>query len=262
MSDKPVADQVAGMIAHYYGDDLGPFLALCDEGTLWLGPGEGQLIRGRSALEDAVRRERRDLSFNVRDVSVSYMGTASPDVHAVAATYRLETVWPDGTRELSSQRASFTFSVTGEGPRLVHCHLSDAVAQPGGQGAGPASVRYVEPATPGARGSDERALRLKGARGEALYVPWPQVTFAESKGRHALVHTERGGLAESVESLAQVERAHPGLFVRCHQSYLVNTAHVVGVRRFKVLLDDGTRLPVPEKKYAQVKAALDRLMPA
>lgn len=255
MGEAPVADRVAGMIAHYYGEDPSPFLALCDEGTLWFGPGEGQVIEGRAALEAAMRGERRDLAYTVSDVEVSHLRTVSPDVHAVAATYRLETVWPDGTASAASQRASFTFSVTGGGPRIVHCHLSDAVAQPAPAGGMPAPARYLEPA--GGAGTEEgRTLRLRGVRGAVLYVPSRSVSFVESKGRHALLHTDTGDL-ESRESVSELDRAYPGAFVRCHQSYLVNPGRVAAVRRFQVVLDDGTRLPVPEKRYARVKAELE-----
>ena len=37
---------------------------------------------------------------------------------------------------------------------------------------------------------------------------------------------------------------------------MVNPAHVRQIRRFALTLSDGTRLPVPEKKFTQIRDAL------
>ena len=39
------------------------------------------------------------------------------------------------------------------------------------------------------------------------------------------------------------------IFLRCHQSYLVNPDYITNIRRFRVTLSDGVELPIPEKKY-------------
>lgn len=44
--------------------------------------------------------------------------------------------------------------------------------------------------------------------------------------------------------------------MRIHQSYLVNLEHVSRIWRFEVELDNGMTLPVPEKKYTEIKGKL------
>lgn len=46
--------------------------------------------------------------------------------------------------------------------------------------------------------------------------------------------------------------------VLVHASYLLNPAHVREIRRFCVVLSDGTELLVPEKKYTRIKRLLLR----
>ena len=58
------------------------------------------------------------------------------------------------------------------------------------------------------------------------------------------------------ETLTKFEQKNPGLFVRIHSGYLLNPAYVRNIRRFAVTLSDGIELPIPEKKYTQIKKLL------
>lgn len=52
-----------------------------------------------------------------------------------------------------------------------------------------------------------------------------------------------------MSSVASLEKQYPRLFLRCHQSFLINPHYLRNIRRFTVTLADGTELPIPEKKY-------------
>jgi DNA-binding LytR/AlgR family response regulator len=42
-------------------------------------------------------------------------------------------------------------------------------------------------------------------------------------------------------------------FVRIHQSFLVNVRYITDVARYKVILTNGSELPVPRARYAEVR---------
>ena len=54
---------------------------------------------------------------------------------------------------------------------------------------------------------------------------------------------------DALEIIVLLEKKYGRLFLRCHQSYLVNPDYITNIRRFKLTLSDGTELPIPEKKY-------------
>ena len=54
-------------------------------------------------------------------------------------------------------------------------------------------------------------------------------------------------------SVAALAEQYPRLFLRCHQSYLINPHYLRNIRRFAVTLADGTELPIPEKKYTSFR---------
>ena len=49
------------------------------------------------------------------------------------------------------------------------------------------------------------------------------------------------------------ERLAESGFVRVHKSYLVNMAHIRRMSYAEVLLDDGTALPVSQRKYPTIR---------
>jgi DNA-binding LytR/AlgR family response regulator len=67
-------------------------------------------------------------------------------------------------------------------------------------------------------------------------------------GKHSIVVTAEGEV-EVAQTVTKLEKQYGRLFLRCHQSYLVNPDYITNIRRFKVTLSDGTELPIPEKKY-------------
>ncbi len=59
--------------------------------------------------------------------------------------------------------------------------------------------------------------------------------------------------------LLLMEELMPDYFLRIHRSFLINCHAVAKLYRRTVLMDNGSRLPVPEKKYSWLKKYLDTL---
>ena len=77
--------------------------------------------------------------------------------------------------------------------------------------------------------------------------------------RKYLATVEMINVAQSNFSMLMDEmNRYPDLFVRCHASYLVNPQLVSEIRRFRIRLQNGIELPVPEKKYMAVKTELQK----
>lgn len=102
-----------------------------------------------------------------------------------------------------------------------------------------------------------RTVRAKGEGEVTYFLDAATITWVESadEGRHAVAHTP-GGSYRSKERLSCIEEEASGMLVRIHASYLVNPLHVQAIARFSVTLDDGTVLPIPQKKYTRVKREL------
>lgn len=44
-------------------------------------------------------------------------------------------------------------------------------------------------------------------------------------------------------------------FVRCHRSYIVNVKHIKSITKDKVLLSNGTKIPISKGKYKEINDA-------
>lgn len=89
-----------------------------------------------------------------------------------------------------------------------------------------------------------------------LRVPYDAILFFESSRRRVILHTTgENDLVSFSATLDSVEKSlPPGLFVRCHQSYLVNAAEVSGVNRASrsLVLTDGESVSVSDRYYKKM----------
>lgn len=99
-----------------------------------------------------------------------------------------------------------------------------------------------------------RGIRLKGRNGAHL-VPLSQVRYFSADR-----HTISGHWGQNVESLEyrstldHLEKQYSDLgFVRCHRSFVVNTAHVTDTHPYEVVLSSGEQLPIGRRYQAALK---------
>ena len=252
---QDIADLTAKLLVEYYDNNIEPFLNTCHEDVLWIGPAQGQTIRGQKALREAFAAETQDLRFAVHDLVVLPLYTGSSRVFEVVLMFMVDTFWPDGRSNRVDQRISFTWVTQDGQPRIRLCHISDAIGYDSRDNIYPVhyldSYENPEPAT---MNKTDR-LFFRGTNKAVFYLDLENVLYAESAGNHTILHTVDHSF-ESVETLTSIGRRYGRNFLRCHESYLVNPKHVLEVRRFKLRLSDGTQLPVPEKKFTAVRAQL------
>ena len=84
------------------------------------------------------------------------------------------------------------------------------------------------------------------------YLDPHEILYVEALGKRCVVHQLDGTLPLNT-LLSEAESQLPGTFVRTHRSYLVNTAHISGMRKFMLELSDGTEIPIPERRYGEVR---------
>ena len=94
-----------------------------------------------------------------------------------------------------------------------------------------------------------RAVVLR-AGGRAESLPTAEIRYLESINRSVVVHLPDGEQTFPL-TMTQAERLTPAdQFARCHNSFLVNLAHVAEVGRTWVLLRGGEQLPMG-RRYCQ-----------
>jgi DNA-binding LytR/AlgR family response regulator len=84
------------------------------------------------------------------------------------------------------------------------------------------------------------------------------IIYCESMKRVAYFYT-KNGVSKMYIKLGEVEAKLPEYFIRCHQSFLVNFHCIKRVGKADVEMDDGTVIPVSQRKRRKVIGALEAL---
>ncbi|MBQ6421522.1 MAG: LytTR family transcriptional regulator [Clostridia bacterium] len=145
-------------------------------------------------------------------------------------------------------------------PRILVCHISNPHGKHEDDMIYPTNFSQIY--------AGNRALPQRGERihfhglDRSDYFFLSDAIFwieAAAGGKHSVLHTATGE-TEVTAAVSSIEKLYPHLFLRCHQSYLVNPHYLRNIRRFEVTLTDGTVLPVPEKKYTAFRDAAKRAL--
>lgn len=100
-----------------------------------------------------------------------------------------------------------------------------------------------------------RVCVQSGRRHRYLFLD--DILFAESDNHSLAIHLADGEVLPCSEKLNDLAARLDGRFLRCHQSYLVNMAHVADVVE-DFILNDGHRIPIRTKERREITDAYYR----
>ena len=90
------------------------------------------------------------------------------------------------------------------------------------------------------------------SEGKSLFLNPYLIRYIQSRGKQCEIFYEDTVYVCQC-ALNEIARLLPSYFYMIHRCYIVNTYHVMSLRRFEVVLTSGTVLPVPEHRYTTVK---------
>ncbi len=251
------------IITEYYKNNLEPFFSYVSDDVLWLGPAKRQLIQGKKALKQAFALEKHSLTFTMGDIQVLYVSPHS-HIREVLLHYDIFTHYPSGSTDVHNQWLHYTWcetkKETADGvrflPEIVCLHISNVWPYDDRDTIYPVHYEHISAAMH-ATVETERYVFAKVPDGSVYRIALSRILYIATIKHSARlqIHTESGEIVIT-GTLSGFVRKYPDLFLRIHSGYLVNPAHVMKIRRFAVTMSDGTELPVPEKKYTQIKKLL------
>ncbi len=264
MNLREMSELSADLIIKYYDNDYMPFLLHMDDDALWYGPAEGQFIRGRKAMINIWKKEDHSLTFTMGNLQTEVI-SSHPSFCDVMLQFTVVTHYPDGHDLSVLQRILLTWCERmfkdGDGTkrkehRILCCHIANLHAK------SEDDVIYAKEAHPVLRSGNlmphrSDFIHFHSSDKSEYYFHSDTITYIESDSvkKHCIIHAKTGNVTVQA-SIGDIERRFPGLFLRCHQSYLVNPNYIRAIRRFTVTLADGTKLPIPEKKYTAFREAV------
>lgn len=248
------------IITEYYQNNYEPFFSAIADDVLWIGPRAGQVIRGKENIVAAWQaEENHGLTFSMGNITADSISTGSGSLEVILQ-YFVYTHFPDGETDQHHQRLHYSWGKRKTDNGWVHqiCMIHISNIAEGAQGkiyAASPSESHIDALNPSR--VFFRTVAGKGENEVLYYFNSATIRYIESadKGTHSVVHSMEGNY-KTIERLTYFERNFPDVLIRSHTSCLVNPLFVKSVWRFKLRLDDGTELPIPEKKYTAFKRKL------
>lgn len=96
---------------------------------------------------------------------------------------------------------------------------------------------------------------VRDTRGnEKLKVPLQNIEYFESKNTSILLHLANGHQIRTYGKLGNIEKELENKnFLRCHQSYLINMDHIVGIREACFIMNSGEAAYIRKRDYTVMK---------
>ena len=100
--------------------------------------------------------------------------------------------------------------------------------------------------------SQKRRLIACGKH-DQTYVLWNKdIVYIEAENTNSVIHCLNRDIL-SRESISILEKKLGEDFIKTHRSFIVNSRYITGIRRYQLAVRQGIELPIPEKKYREIK---------
>lgn len=253
MTVREITNLSTNILIQYYKNNTQPFFDSCHEDILWMGPAKRQIIRSKKALLETFEKEKHQLQFKVYDLTATPF-YISANCTEVLLTFLVDTFWPNGDSNRVYQRITLTWEIKKNITKIRVCHISNPIDYDEKDNIYP--IHYLDNYSQMTlyRNSSKR-ISFNGVNKSILYTSPEKILYIESIGNHTNIHMT-SKVFECTQRLSKINKKIANEFVRCHSGYLVNPLYVQSIERFALIMSDGRRIPIPEKKYTAVKAEL------
>lgn len=249
------------IIAAYFSKNEGPlFAAVADDCTFV--SDQGTTIQGVEQLREIMRKRTDMPAMMVRETDFRLV-SAPEEAHegsnaVVTGSYKLYSSPREQLLYAATQFVTMCFTLTDKGWRAFHMHTSIKPSDSVQEEIFPIKAsretyEYVrEILRTGSKAGILPSRIMLENNESSRYVNPDDILFVEAEGKRSIVHCLHTTFPVS-SLISEVIPQLPGTFLRVHRSYLVNTAHISGMRKYALQLSDGTEIPIPERRYAEVR---------
>lgn len=227
--------QTCLLLEEFYRQNYRPLLDAMDSSVLLIGEKEGEYLRGKEAVASFFSQMKLPASRLIR-ASVQNVFQENT-LCILAALYFIRYRPISRITSLSRERGTFVWHLDKEKWAIRHVHLSL-----------PSSSLPLFSAK-------ENWRTFIGTHGEKYFQKEEDILYIEAFGHQCQLHCKNEKL-DVCGGISAIEESLSSCFLRIHRSFLVNKTYVVKIQRYRVTLSNQEVLPIPEKKYVDVKQQL------
>lgn len=252
------------MLHEYYHLNAEPFFSVLDADIMWIGPGN-LFVFGEMAVKSQFKNGFVMPSIELEDAEF-YRLQAGRDACIVAGRFTCYSGKDAKMIIAGNQRITVHYKQTGKNKLLkaTHIHASNEWNELVDGEVFPVKVslqtyRYVQKLV--AQSSSKKHHKKIELRNDAIiqYVDPDLVIYAEAIGKYTVIHFVDKAITVR-QIIGEAAPLFPENFYRPHRGYLINCEFVASVERCRITMITGMTIPIPEKRYTQVRDEIAVIM--
>ncbi len=248
-------------LARYWQLDAEFVISYFDRHVLWVGATQDQYKEGFEAAAEDIRSIIPELKpCHMLHQEFSVVQNAG-NACTVVGRYLTTTDDEVGYFFQVMQRCTFVWELVDGEPKIKHLHVSNPMGElqlADGElfpnALGEMSKQYWNERWKAFQ--EKRRITVKDREDVVHFLAPSEVLYVMADGRNSVVRTTsgediharlgfRGLLAELGEE-----------FITVHRSYAINSAYISSIRKYEAIMTDGSKIPIPEKRYREIRERL------
>lgn len=249
----------------YWQLDLDYLLDHCTDDATWVGALNSEFIQGKEKLRahfEQLKKELKPCHLLCQEFLVM---SNSVGCCSVIGRYLVTTDDDVGYFLQAQQRCTFVWVKNGDLLEIKHIHVSNPIGEMKiaenemfvnsmGKKAGEYMKSQIR--------SLNDSTRIVGTSldGHLHFLNRSEVLYACAYNKYCEVHTISGKIDMKIK-LSDFHAQAGENFSYVHRSYVINTNYIREIRPYEVIMTDGSTVPVPVRRYAQIRDMLtDKLL--
>lgn len=248
-------------LMRYWQLDCEYVLQYCDKDVVWIGSVGSQFIEGWDATAadlQAAMSEIKPCHLQRQEfTAVQNCGNAC----TVVGRYLTTTDDEVGYFLQAQQRCTFTWELVKGAWKIKHIHVSNPMGElklSEGESfvnaLGEMSKKYMRYRLSSLRSG--KRLVIVDQMGTTHFMSPSEVLYVMACGRGSAIYTLSGQEIRANMSISDFLEAAGESFIVVHRSYAVNKGYISCIRQYEIVMADGSQVPVPVKKYREIRESL------
>lgn len=103
--------------------------------------------------------------------------------------------------------------------------------------------------------TESRKISVPGEKGMLHTLMLSEILYISAFSKDSIITTSSSEILVK-KSISQLQQLLENDFISVHRSYLVNPDYVASIERYTVTMVNGERIPIPQKKYNEIRDLL------
>lgn len=248
-------------LARFWQLDIEFVIRYFDKNIVWIGSAKSQYA---DTYEEVVK-DFREIIQELKPCHLSHQEfTVAQNVgNACTIVGRYITTTDDSVGYFlkAQQRCTFVWEIKEGEPKIRHCHISN----PMGELKLAEGEKFVNALGETAKKywisriqsmESKHKIVVTDNKDITYFLSPSEILYVNAIGRNTMIYTTDGTEIHCRSSIADFVEKAGETFSFVHRSYIVNNMYISSIHPYEIVLYDGSHIPVPKKRYGEIKKKL------